>query len=209
MVLQLSLVLDSGATSGDDRASARTGAASSRARARARPQHDLALELDLISRGARGSELEVARASGEPGRTRELNFFNVDDTNLRIVDLPGYGYAKAPKDVVEKWTKLTRNFLRGRVNLKRVYLLIDSRHGLKPVDEKIMDVFDEAAVSYQIVLTKTDKIKPPAVKRITEETLQAIMKRPAAFPRVVATTSAKGDGIDVLRAEIAALLPEF
>ncbi|MAZ92298.1 MAG: YihA family ribosome biogenesis GTP-binding protein [Oceanicaulis sp.] len=151
----------------------------------------------------------LARASGEPGRTRELNFFNVDDTDLRIVDLPGYGYAKAPKDVVEKWTRLTRNFLRGRVNLKRVYLLIDSRHGLKTVDEKIMDVFDEAAVSYQIVLTKTDKIKPPAVKRITEETLQAIMKRPAAFPRVVATTSAKGDGIDVLRAEIAALLPEF
>jgi GTP-binding protein len=151
----------------------------------------------------------IARASGEPGRTRELNFFNVEGTDLRVVDLPGYGYAKAPKDVVEKWTRLTRNFLRGRVNLKRVYLLIDSRHGLKPVDEKIMDVFDEAAVSYQIVLTKADKIKPPAVRRVSEETLAAIAKRPAAFPRLVATSSAKGDGIDLLRAEIAALLPEF
>ena len=151
----------------------------------------------------------IARASGEPGRTRELNFFNIEDSSLRIVDLPGYGYAKAPKDVVEKWTRLTHNFLRGRVNLKRVYLLIDSRHGLKPVDEKIMDVFDEAAVSYQIVLTKADKIKPPAVKRVSEETLVAIAKRPAAFPRLVATSSAKGDGIDQLRAEIAALLPEF
>lgn len=151
----------------------------------------------------------LARASGEPGRTRELNFFNVDDTSLRIVDLPGYGYAKAPKDVVEKWTRLTRAFLRGRVNLKRVYLLIDSRHGLKTVDEKIMDVFDEAAVSYQIVLTKTDKIKPPAVKRVSEEIRAAIIKRPAAFPRVTATSSSKTDGIDLLRAEIAELLPDF
>lgn len=146
----------------------------------------------------------LARASGEPGRTRELNFFEIEQSDIRIVDLPGYGYAKAPKDVVEKWTRLTRDFLRGRVNLKRVYLLIDSRHGLKKVDEGIMDVFDEAAVSYQIVLTKTDKIKPPAVKRVSEETLQAIIKRPAAFPRIVATSSAKKDGVDTLRAEIAA-----
>lgn len=151
----------------------------------------------------------LARASGEPGRTRELNFFDVEDSGLRIVDLPGYGYAKAPKSAVEKWTRLTRNFLRGRVNLKRVYLLIDSRHGIKPVDEKIMDVFDEAAVSYQIVLTKADKIKPPAVRRVSEETLAAIAKRPAAFPRLVATSSTKSDGVDLLRAEIAALLPEF
>ena len=151
----------------------------------------------------------LARASGEPGRTRELNFFDVDETGLRIVDLPGYGFAKAPKDVVEKWTRLTRAFLRGRVNLKRVFLLIDSRHGLKTVDEKIMDVFDEAAVSYQIVLTKTDKIKPPAVKRVSEETLAAIAKRPAAFPRIAATSSSKTHGIDTLRAEIAELLPDF
>ena len=150
----------------------------------------------------------LARASGEPGRTRELNFFNVDDTPLRIVDLPGYGYAKAPKPVVEKWTRLTRAFLRGRANLKRVYLLIDSRHGLKEVDTKVMDVFDEAAVSYQLVLTKADKIKPPAVRRVTEETLAAIARRPAAFPRVVATSSSKSDGIETLRAEIAALVEQ-
>lgn len=151
----------------------------------------------------------LARASGEPGRTRELNFFDVEGVPLRIVDLPGYGFAKAPKDVVERWTRLTRNFLRGRVNLKRVYLLIDSRHGLKPVDEKIMDVFDEAAVSYQIVLTKSDKIKPPAVAQVSEATLAAIAKRPAAFPRVIATSSSKTEGIDVLRAEIAGLLADF
>ncbi|WP_233350646.1 ribosome biogenesis GTP-binding protein YihA/YsxC [Maricaulis maris] len=151
----------------------------------------------------------LARASGEPGRTRELNFFNVEGGDLRIVDLPGYGYAKAPKPVVEKWTRLTRAFLRGRVNLKRVYLLIDSRHGLKDVDLKIMDVFDEAAVSYQVVLTKTDKIKPPAVARLIGETGEKIAKRPAAFPRVVATSSAKQDGVDQLRAEIVALLPDM
>ncbi|BDW98689.1 ribosome biogenesis GTP-binding protein YihA/YsxC [Maricaulis maris] len=151
----------------------------------------------------------LARASGEPGRTRELNFFEVEGSDLRIVDLPGYGYAKAPKPVVEKWTRLTKAFLRGRVNLKRVYLLIDSRHGLKDVDLKIMDVFDEAAVSYQIVLTKTDKIKPPAVVRLIGETAEKIAKRPAAFPRVVATSSAKQDGVDQLRAEIVALLPDM
>jgi len=151
----------------------------------------------------------LARASGEPGRTRELNFFNVEGGDLRIVDLPGYGFAKAPKPVVEKWTRLTKAFLRGRVNLKRVYLLIDSRHGLKDVDLKVMDVFDEAAVSYQVVLTKTDKIKPPAVKRLSEETAIKIAKRPAAFPRVVATSSSKQDGVDQLRAEIVALLPDM
>lgn len=154
------------------------------------------------------NQKSLARASGEPGRTRELNFFELEASPLRIVDLPGYGYAKAPKAVVDKWTRLTRNFLRGRVNLKRVYLLIDSRHGLKAVDEKVMDVFDEAAVSYQVVLTKSDKIKPPAVIRVTEETLAAIAKRPAAFPRVVATSSSKAGGIDILRAEIAALVEQ-
>lgn len=155
------------------------------------------------------NQKNLARASGEPGRTRELNFFEVADSDLRIVDLPGYGYAKAPKPVVEKWTRLTKAFLRGRVNLKRVYLLIDSRHGLKEVDLKIMDVFDEAAVSYQVVLTKTDKIKPPAVTRLIAETGEKIAKRPAAFPRVVATSSAKQDGVDQLRAEIVALLPDM
>jgi len=147
----------------------------------------------------------LARSSGEPGRTRELNFFNLNESDLRIVDLPGYGYAKAPKKVVEKWTRLTRAFLRGRVNLKRVYLLIDSRHGLKTVDDSIMDVFDESAVSYQIVLTKTDKLKPGEAEKASEAALEAIKKRPAAFPRVITTSSSKRDGLEVLRAEIAAL----
>ena len=147
----------------------------------------------------------LARSSGEPGRTRELNFFNLNESDLRIVDLPGYGYAKAPKKVVEKWTRLTRAFLRGRVNLKRVYLLIDSRHGLKTVDDSIMDVFDESAVSYQIVLTKTDKLKHGEAEKASEAALEAIKKRPAAFPRVITTSSSKRDGLEVLRAEIAAL----
>jgi GTP-binding protein len=147
----------------------------------------------------------LARASGAPGRTRELNFFDLTDSEFRIVDLPGYGFAKAPKAVVEKWTRLTRSFLRGRVNLKRVYLLIDSRHGIKDVDNGIMDVFDTAAVSYQIVLTKTDKLKSGEEDAVLAATAEAIRKRPAAFPRILATSSAKKDGLDVLRAEIAAL----
>ena len=147
----------------------------------------------------------LARSSGEPGRTRELNFFDLNESDLRIVDLPGYGYAKAPKKVVEKWTRLTRAFLRGRVNLKRVYLLVDSRHGLKTVDDTIMDVFDESAVSYQIILTKTDKLKPGEAEKASEAVLEAIKKRPAAFPRVITTSSSKRDGLEILRAEIAAL----
>ena len=150
----------------------------------------------------------LARASGEPGRTRELNFFDIEDSNVRIVDLPGYGYAKAPKDVVDKWTRLTRDFLRGWVNLKRVYLLIDSRHGLKKVDLAIMDVFDESAVSYQIVLTKTDKLKPGEADKAVNAAQDAIRKRPAAHPLVLATSSSKKSGLDTLRAEIAALAPD-
>lgn len=150
----------------------------------------------------------LARTSGEPGRTRELNFFETADGEMRIVDLPGYGYARAPKDVVERWTRLTKAFLRGRVNLKRAFVLIDSRHGIKDVDKGIMDVFDEAAVSYQIVLTKLDKLKPGQAQRMIEETETAIMKRPAAFPRLVATSSAKRTGLDMIRAEIAALIQQ-
>ena len=147
----------------------------------------------------------LARTSGEPGRTRELNFFDMEGGPIRLVDLPGYGYAKAPKPVVEKWTKLTRNFLRGRVNLKRVFLLIDSRHGVKPVDEGIMGVFDESAVSYQIVLTKIDKLKPAEIDKRIAETEAAIAKRPAAFPGVIATSSSKRTGMEALRAHIASL----
>ena len=146
----------------------------------------------------------LARASNTPGRTRELNYFNVND-QLRLVDLPGYGYARASKTDIARWTKLTRQFLRGRVNLRRVFLLIDSRHGLKPSDFELMDMLDEAAVTYQIILTKIDKIKPPAREAVAQATLAAIAKRPAAHPRLLSTSSAKSYGIDMLRAEIALL----
>ena len=145
----------------------------------------------------------LARASNEPGRTREVNFFVLDD-QLRLVDLPGYGWAKASKDAVKKFQNLGRSYLRGRPNLKRVYLLIDARHGLKAVDTEALDALDLAAVSYQIVLTKADKLKAAEVASVTERTLKAVSKRPAAFPRVLATSSEKGTGIPVLRAEIAA-----
>jgi len=146
---------------------------------------------------------ELARASNEPGRTREVNFFVLDE-RLRLVDLPGYGFAKVSRDVAKKFQNLGRSYLRGRPNLKRAYLLIDARHGLKPVDDEALDAFDQAAVSYQIVLTKADKIKPAEVARLIEATAKAIAKRPAAFPRVLATSSETGLGIAELRAEIAA-----
>lgn len=145
----------------------------------------------------------LARASNEPGRTREVNFFTLDG-QLRLVDLPGYGWAKASKTTVKKFQNLGRDYLRGRPNLKRVYLLIDARHGLKPPDTEPMDAFDVAAVSYQVVLTKADKLKPAEVAAVTERTLKAIAKRPAAFPRVIATSSEKGTGIPELRAEAVA-----
>ena len=145
----------------------------------------------------------IARASNEPGRTLELNFFDLGG-RLRIVDLPGYGFAKAPKKVVDRWTALTKDYLRGRVNLKRVILLIDSRHGIKPTDEAIMKALDEAAVVYQIALTKIDKLKPAEAEARLVETQDKIRKRPAAFPVVALTSSSKGEGLAELRAEIAA-----
>jgi GTP-binding protein len=147
--------------------------------------------------------LHLARASNSPGRTREVNFF-VADEKLRLVDLPGYGFARASKGDVRKFQNLGRDYLRGRPNLKRAYLLIDSRHGLKDVDKEALDAFDIAAVSYQIVLTKADKLKASEVEAVTAKTLAAIAKRPAAFPRVLATSAEKGDGIAELRAEILA-----
>ena len=147
---------------------------------------------------------QLARASTEPGRTRELNFFDMHG-RLRIVDLPGYGFAKAPKEVAARWTRLTQNYLRGRVNLKRVFLLIDSRHGIKPSDEAIMKVLDSAAVVYQIVLTKTDKLKPSEAQKRLEETQAKVARRPAAFPVISATSSAKRDGLYELRGEISTL----
>jgi GTP-binding protein len=146
---------------------------------------------------------KLARASNEPGRTREVNFF-VLDGRLRLVDLPGYGWAKASKSTVKQFQSVGRDYLRGRPNLKRAYLLIDARHGLKDVDLEPMDAFDKAAVSYQIVLTKADKLKPSEVEAVTAKTQAAIARRPAAFPRVLATSSEKGFGIPELRAEIAA-----
>ncbi|MEI6438686.1 MAG: ribosome biogenesis GTP-binding protein YihA/YsxC [Alphaproteobacteria bacterium] len=145
----------------------------------------------------------LARASNEPGRTREVNFFVLDE-KLRLVDLPGYGWAKASKGTVKQFQNLGRDYLRGRPNLKRAYLLIDARHGLKEVDLEPMDAFDRAAVSYQIVLTKSDKIKPSEVDAVVARTQAAIAKRPAAFPKVLATSSEKGTGLPELRAEIAA-----
>jgi GTP-binding protein len=147
--------------------------------------------------------LHLARASNEPGRTREVNFF-VADGKLRLVDLPGYGFARAGRKDVRKFQNLGRDYLRGRPNLKRAYLLIDSRHGLKDVDTEALDAFDLAAVSYQIVLTKADKLKAGEIEKVVGKTLAAIAKRPAAFPRVLATSSEKGTGIPELRAEIVA-----
>ena len=121
---------------------------------------------------------------------------------MALVDMPGYGYAQAPKDHVDAWTKLVFDYLRGRATLKRVYLLIDSRHGIKANDEDVLNILDKAAISYQIVLTKTDKIKDAGVPRLINETLEKIRKRPAAYPEVLATSSEKSSGLDTLRAEI-------
>ena len=146
----------------------------------------------------------LARASNTPGRTRELNYFNVDG-RLNLVDLPGYGYARAPKTEISNWTRLTRAFLRGRAGLRRVFLLIDSRHGIKPSDVELMELLDDAAVTYQLVLTKSDKIKKAELDKIMRRTSRTIGKRPAAHPELMVTSSEKKTGLDDLRAEIATL----
>jgi GTP-binding protein len=145
----------------------------------------------------------LARASTEPGRTREINFFLLDD-RLRLVDLPGYGFAKVSRATARQFQDLGRAYLRGRPNLKRVYLLIDARHGLKAADDEAMDALDQAAVSYQIVLTKADKLRPAEVADCVAATTAGIARRPAAFPRVLPTSSQTGGGLGELRAEIAA-----
>lgn len=147
---------------------------------------------------------KLARASNEPGRTREINFFVLAD-RIRLVDLPGYGFARVSRSTANKFQDLGRQYLRGRPNLKRVYLLIDSRHGLKDVDKEALDALDLSAVSYQIVLTKADKIKPKEAEALVLKTQGQIAKRPAAFPRVIATSSEKGAGLPELRAEIKAV----
>ena len=142
----------------------------------------------------------LARTSNTPGRTQELNFFDVGDPmRFRLVDMPGYGFAKAPKDVVKKWKFLVNDYLRGRVVLKRAFVLIDSRHGIKDVDRDIMKMLNEAAVSYQLVLTKADKIKASELAAVAEQTAAEARKHVAAFPEVIATSSEGGLGIDRLR----------
>ena len=152
----------------------------------------------------------LARTSNTPGRTQELNFFVPDGYSggeddmppLAIVDMPGYGFAKAPKAQVDAWTRLVFDYLRGRVTLKRVYVLIDARHGIKKNDEEVLALLDKAAVSYQIVLTKADKIKVPALEKLEAATAQRIVRRAAAYPGIIATSSEKGLGIDTLREAI-------
>ncbi|MBA5776206.1 YihA family ribosome biogenesis GTP-binding protein [Stappia sp. F7233] len=148
----------------------------------------------------------LARTSNTPGRTQLLNFFTAPEATLTIVDMPGYGYAQAPRDLVDAWTDLVFAYLRGRPALRRVLLLVDSRHGLKKNDLEAMGILDKAAVNYQVVLTKADKIKPGALARLKDETAAQILRRPAAHPEIIATSSEKDWGIDELRAELAALV---
>jgi GTP-binding protein len=145
----------------------------------------------------------IARASVTPGRTQELNWFEVGDpTVLRLVDMPGYGFAKAPPKVTEAWRKLVRDFLRGRVVLKRTLLLIDARHGIKPVDVDMMTMLDEAAVGYRLVLTKADKIRSDELADVHAATEAVARKHIAAYPGVMITSAEKGTGIAALRAAV-------
>jgi GTP-binding protein len=157
-------------------------------------------------------QANLARTSNRPGRTQSLFFFVPDDPDagpgrlppIVIVDMPGYGFAEAPKGVVAAWTKLIRAYLSGRASLRRVFLLVDARHGLKPTDEPLMEELDRAGVSYQIVLTKADKVKPAEVEAVAATASEAIRRRAAAHPVVLTTSSEKGEGLDALRNEIAA-----
>jgi GTP-binding protein len=151
----------------------------------------------------------LARTSHTPGRTQELIFFAAAVSSpLRIVDMPGYGYAEAPKSKVQEWTALIHAYLSGRTNLARVYVLIDARHGLKETDEAVLKTLDVAAVSYQIVLTKADQPKQAALEELISATQAALAKRPAAFPEIAVTSSREGSGMPELRAAIARLMKE-
>lgn len=147
----------------------------------------------------------LARASNTPGRTQEINFFTAGDSHY-LVDLPGYGYANAPVKVVEKWQHLLKQYLSGRQSLRRAFVLIDMRHGVKPVDEEILSLLDSAAVPFQCVMTKTDKIKNINREKTLAQVRQTLSKHPAAFPEIVLTSSEKGTGIATLRAIIATLV---
>ncbi|WP_170431669.1 ribosome biogenesis GTP-binding protein YihA/YsxC [Ruegeria arenilitoris] len=146
----------------------------------------------------------LARASNTPGRTQEINFFT-QGPELYLVDLPGYGYANAPVKVVEKWQRLLKQYLSGRQTLRRAFVLIDSRHGVKPVDAEIMKLLDTSAVTFQCVMTKADKVKAKDQEKVLEKVREALSKHPAAFPEIVLTSSEKGDGIPTLRSIIAHL----
>lgn len=147
----------------------------------------------------------LARASNTPGRTQEINFFTVGDDHY-LVDLPGYGFANAPLAVVEKWQKLLKQYLSGRQNLRRAFVLVDARHGIKKVDEEIMSLLDSSAVTFQCVLTKADKVKAKDRETVLKQVREKLSKHPAAFPELILTSSEKGDGIATLRATIASLV---
>lgn len=144
----------------------------------------------------------LARASNTPGRTQEINFFTLLDSHY-LVDLPGYGYAEAPLHVVQQWQALLKSYLQGRATLRRAFVLIDARHGVKAVDEEIMKLLDVAAVPFQAVLTKSDKVKGKDRETSLARTRAALVKHPAAYPEIILTSSEKGDGIPTLRATIA------
>ncbi|MEX0627603.1 MAG: ribosome biogenesis GTP-binding protein YihA/YsxC [Cucumibacter sp.] len=148
---------------------------------------------------------ELARTSNTPGRTQALNIFESEASPVRIVDMPGYGFARAPKDAVARWNRLIHAYLKGRPTLRRLYALIDARHGIRPADETMMNELDEAAVSYQGVLTKTDKVKAVTLASVVADTGRQLVRRRAAHPRLLVTSAQTGDGIDLLRAEIARL----
>jgi len=150
----------------------------------------------------------LARTSNTPGRTQQINFFDLGG-RLYLVDLPGHGYAKASKEKIADWTDLVNTYLKGRANLRRVCLLIDARHGLKPVDREVMDMLDVAAVNYQIILTKVDKTNQSDLKSVLDKTQAELAKRPASHPEILRTSAAKGFGIEELRAELASMAEEI
>ncbi|WP_347832984.1 ribosome biogenesis GTP-binding protein YihA/YsxC [uncultured Planktomarina sp.] len=147
----------------------------------------------------------LARASNTPGRTQEINFFELGEERY-LVDLPGYGYANAPVAIVEKWQRLLKNYLSGRQNLRRAFVLVDSRHGIKPVDEEIMQLMNKSALTFQVVLTKADKIKDHERDQVLDQVRNRLAKHPAAFPELILTSSEKGEGLATLRAVIAGLV---
>lgn len=151
----------------------------------------------------------LARTSNTPGRTQELNLFEPEFGGIRIVDMPGYGFAKAPKPIVEKWNRLIHLFLKGRQNLRRVYVLVDSRHGPKDNDASLMNELDKVGISYQIILTKFDKLPEKGGEEVIARTQDFIKKRPAAHPIIIVTSSEKGAGIDTLRYEIGQIAEGF